>query len=308
MHVLVTERHGDLQQTADALAPQRNMAVLSSVIVKHEAPARARLYAGGGPTLGDACAMLSAGRMTISSKSPKRAAGSTVPANVPAAKTPRHIPRIPPAEMPCPVCADPSRVRLTARADVERILSPMFATPSRRDRERSADVGETIRAAPKLCERNCLTSMLGYGFGASTTDPWCYVEGRVVEYPIEHGWLETATGGVVDPTPGSFETDRVVQYFKEHSWSARMLRGLLDNVEEFNLPLTASLPSCLQSCVVFRDVSLALHRHLNAMHVAATGQPNVAPDEEAEWLSFVLGPCWTIGPGANASPRDGRRA
>src|SRR5436305_14770689 len=78
--------------------------------------------------------------------------------------------------------------------------------------EHSRSIANLIGVLPNCCSRNSMLALLLLPQLAA----WCYVEGWVIchEFPIEHGWLHSASGQIIDPTLALFDQRYVhARYF-----------------------------------------------------------------------------------------------
>lgn len=82
------------------------------------------------------------------------------------------------------------------------------------DRIRSAEVADLIKAEQQACFRNAF-------FAAGLIKGSLYVEGfgviRDIGVPLEHGWIETPEGTVIDPT--WYDQKAAIGYFPLKKWT-----------------------------------------------------------------------------------------
>lgn len=77
------------------------------------------------------------------------------------------------------------------------------------DVEMSRHVGEHVNATDKNCFENALAGL------AQDPDAYLYVEGYVVwdyfPHSIAHGWIETVSGQIIDPTPSYHDVTKRIK-------------------------------------------------------------------------------------------------
>lgn len=174
-------------------------------------------------------------------------------------------------------------------------LSPLLAPPPTVDRRRSRRLARLVRARNGNCFANAVRGLLyDHTLGADV----CYVEGVVVvDYTApmitEHGWLEDASGVILDPTPAYHATAATPRcYFAIARYPRdQVFRRIAEarDPSECCMPWLSYRPGWGQDLPGWGPAQVAALRHRSALHVARHGTPLIAPAEEADALGDLLG-------------------
>lgn len=174
--------------------------------------------------------------------------------------------------------------------DSNLTLSPLRAPVTHFDGDTSRRLSRLFECRNRDCYRNAFR-VLSMVPGAS------YVEGYAVSndhvmLPVEHAWLETSDGVVIDPTPCYCAADRAVRtYVPTFRWSLAELLELLGSSTSAKLPFSSMLPSCGQDRVEWRDSTLLAWRYAAARYAEIGHRPWDCDEETA--LDALLGRFWT---------------
>ena len=174
-------------------------------------------------------------------------------------------------------------------------LAPLLAPPTAIDRELSRLVGRHYRTKLRDCYWNCLRAVEVVPH-AAYVEGFVVVENAILSH-IEHAWLETSDGVVLDPTPRFYarEADRAT-YFPALRWSLPETWTLLAaHGNALTTPLATYRPFSGKRETAWRDAALAAARHRSALALARWGTPDFAGDDEGQALRAVLGVYWVDG-------------
>ncbi len=174
-------------------------------------------------------------------------------------------------------------------------LAPLLAPPTAIDRELSRLVGHRLRTKSRDCYWNCLRALEVVSY-TEYVEGFVVVENKFLSH-IEHAWLETADGVVLDPTPRFYaqDADRAT-YFPALRWSLPETWTLLaEHGDSLTTPLATYRPLAGKRETAWRDAALAAARHRSALALARWGTPDFAGDDEMQALRAVLGVYWVDG-------------
>lgn len=91
--------------------------------------------------------------------------------------------------------------------------------------EKSREIAELICAEKKACWRNALLALLSLDFLAG----YSYIEGWVFYIvPMNHGWLISEEGEIIDPTLVLNEIQGTIQYFPAIIYSLDQAAALVN--------------------------------------------------------------------------------